>query len=140
MVSPLNFVQDFMKRMKYIIILCHHLFELLKIDVFAFIHRYMGATAVQKDLVILLDGGNSMGDYLPNDIFQSRDFTKFIASVNMIDELLDTLTYGDRVSVISFSSSTKANMVYKTVKSSNPTHLLNLEKHLLIQYVHFKRK
>ncbi|KAG0610139.1 hypothetical protein M758_7G041500 [Ceratodon purpureus] len=79
---------------------------------------YMGATAVQKDLVILLDSGNSMGDYLPNDIFQSRDFTKFTASVNMIDELLDTLTYGDRVSVISFSSSTKANMVYKTITST----------------------
>lgn len=56
-----------------------------------------------------------MGDTLPGDIFQSRNFTKFTASVNMVKELLDTLTYGDRVSVILFSSSAKANLVYKTV-------------------------
>jgi hypothetical protein len=62
--------------------------EPFKIDV---IHRYMGATAVSKDLVILLDGGNSMGGNLPGDIFQSRDFTKFTASVNIIKKLLDTL-------------------------------------------------
>jgi hypothetical protein len=86
--------------------------EPFKIDV---VHRYMGATAVSKDLVILLDGGNSMGGNLPGDIFQSRDFTKFTASVNIIKELLDTLNYGDRVSVISFSSSTKANLVYHPV-------------------------
>jgi len=72
----------------------------------------MGATAVRKDLVILLDGGNSMGDALPNDILiNPNDFTKFAASVNMIKELLDTLNYGDRVSVVLYSSSTSATLV-----------------------------
>lgn len=76
------------------------------------IHRYMGATAVQKDLIILLDGGNSMGDGLPGDIFiNPRGFTKFTASVNMIKELLDTLNYGDRVSVVIYSSSSTATLV-----------------------------
>jgi hypothetical protein len=72
----------------------------------------LGATAVQKDLIILLDGGNSMGGVLPGDILISRaSYTKFTASVNIIKELLDTLTYGDSVSVVLFSSSTTANLV-----------------------------
>lgn len=67
---------------------------------------------MQKELVILLDGGNSMGDALPGDIFiNPKDFTKFTASQNMINELLDTLIYGDSVSVVTFSTSTTATLV-----------------------------
>lgn len=73
----------------------------------------MGATAVTKDLVILLDKGNSMGGALPGDILISRDVTKFNAAVNIVKDHLDALTYGDRVSVLSFSR--KRDLVYKTV-------------------------
>ena len=75
----------------------------------------MGATAVLKDLIVLLDAGNSMGGNLPADIFQQNGFTKFSASVYMINALLDTLTYGDRVSIVTFSSSAQANLVDMTV-------------------------
>lgn len=85
-------------------------------------HRYVGATAVKKDLVILLDGGNSMGDTLPTDIFASEN--KFNAAVDMITELLDTLTYGDRVSVIKFTSDSTASLVGNTVCAV----LLSLQK------------
>ena len=77
-------------------------------------HRYVGATAVKKDLVILLDGGNSMGDTLPGDLFIASE-AKFTAAVNMITELLDTLTYGDRVSVLKFTSDSTATLVGNTV-------------------------
>ena len=68
---------------------------------------------MKKDLVILLDGGNSMGDTLPVDIFAPEN--KFNVAVNMIMELLDTLTYGDRVSVIKFTSDSTATLAGSTV-------------------------
>lgn len=83
-------------------------------------YRYKAATAVTKDLVILLDGGNSMGDDLPVDIFISKGVTKFDTSINIIKALLDTLTYGDRVSVVLFSSSTEPYLVYNTVSPHCP--------------------
>lgn len=63
--------------------------------------------------MILVDGGNSMGDTLPADIFASEN--KFNAAINMIKQLLDTLTYGDRVSVIKFTSDSTATLVGNTV-------------------------
>lgn len=68
---------------------------------------------MKKDLIILLDGGNSMGGALPSDIFAPEN--KFNVAVNMITELLDTLTYGDRVSVIEFTSASTATLVGNTV-------------------------
>ena len=77
----------------------------------------MGATAVLKDLIVLLDAGNSMGENLPVDILQQNGFKKFSAAVYMINALLDTLTYNDRVSIITFSSSAQANLVAMTVSA-----------------------
>lgn len=86
---------------------------------------YKAATAVTKDLVILLDGGNSMGDDLPVDIFISKGVTKFDTSINIIKALLDTLTYGDRVSVVLFSSSTEPYLVYNTTTATYNTTFMN---------------
>uniref|UniRef100_A0A7I4BV55 Protein kinase domain-containing protein n=1 Tax=Physcomitrium patens TaxID=3218 RepID=A0A7I4BV55_PHYPA len=49
---------------------------------------FMGVTAVEKDVIVLLDVGNSMGDKLPGDL---------LVPLNQ--------TYGDRVTVITFNKS-----------------------------------
>jgi len=90
---------------------------------------YVGATAVKKDLVILLDGGNFMGETPPSDIFVPE--SKFNVAVNMITELLDTLTYGDRVSVIEFTSASTATLVGNTLTANiNDTNLQPLKSAL----------
>ena len=75
--------------------------------------RYMGATAVQKDIVVLLDAGYSMGNAVPGSV--TSDITKFMGAIHIIKALLDTLTFGDRVTVVRFTSSNVASVVYQTV-------------------------
>lgn len=75
----------------------------------------MGATAVQKDIVLLLDAGYSMGNAVPGSI--TSDTTKFVGAVNIIKALLDTLTFGDRVTVVQFTSSNVTTVVYQTVSA-----------------------
>lgn len=67
--------------------------------------RYMGVTAIKKDVIVLLDTGNTMGDLLPGDLLDSADITKLNASLSVVNELLDTFAYGDRVTVITFTNS-----------------------------------
>lgn len=66
---------------------------------------YMGVTAIKKDVIVLLDTGNTMGDLLPGDLLDSADITKLNASLSVVNELLDTFAYGDRVTVITFTNS-----------------------------------
>ncbi|KAG0568493.1 hypothetical protein KC19_6G023200 [Ceratodon purpureus] len=65
---------------------------------------YIGATSVKKDVIVLLDTGNSMGDKLPSDLLVTAAISKLSASFSIVTELLDTLAYGDRVTVITFTS------------------------------------
>ena len=56
--------------------------------------------------MVLLDTGNSMGDTLPNDMLVPRPNTsKLSASISIIIDLLDTLVFGDHVTVITLASS-----------------------------------
>lgn len=50
----------------------------------------MGVTAVEKDVIVLLDVGNSMGDKLPGDLLVPLNQSKLDVSVALVVELLDT--------------------------------------------------
>lgn len=66
---------------------------------------YIGATSVKKDVIVLLDTGISMGGQLPGDLLVTAPISKLSASISIVTELLDTLAYGDRVTVVTFTSS-----------------------------------
>lgn len=51
---------------------------------------FMGVTAVEKDVIVLLDVGNSMGDKLPGDLLVPLNQSKLDVSVALVVELLDT--------------------------------------------------
>lgn len=84
-------------------------------------YRYIGATAVKKDVIVLLDTANSMGGQLPGDLLVTAAISKLSASLSIVTELLDTLAYGDRVTVITFTSS-GANIVLSPVSNSAWLH------------------
>lgn len=84
----------------------------------------MGATAVKKDVMVLLDAGVSMGFNLPDDLAVTAGTTTvFSAAVSIISVLLDTLIdSSDRVTIITFNSSTVANYVLKPVNKILTPH------------------
>jgi len=77
----------------------------------------MGVTAVKKDVVVLLDAGNSMGDSLPGDLLVTTSTTKFQALVSMLTSFLDTLAIGDRITIVTFTSSAAASSVLSPVSN-----------------------
>lgn len=92
---------------------------------------YMGATAVKKDVMVLLDAGVSMGFNLPDDLAVTAGTTTvFSAAVSIISVLLDTLIdSSDRVTIITFNSSTVANYVLKPM-TVNPASVQSLKSEL----------
>ena len=60
---------------------------------------------MQKDVIVLLDTGNSMGDNVPSDLLVQSDISKLSAASSIVTQLLDTFAYGDRVTIITFTSS-----------------------------------
>lgn len=74
--------------------------------------RYTGAISVQKDLVVLLDTDYSMGDLLALATFE---FTRLAAAQNATEEMLQTLTPGDRATVITFNDSAQATTLSSSV-------------------------
>jgi hypothetical protein len=84
----------------------------------------MGATAVQKDVMVLLNAGVSMGLNLPNDLeVTAGTTTKFSAAISIISVFLDTLIdSNDRVTIITFNSSTVAHTVLPPVNKILTPH------------------
>lgn len=76
--------------------------------------RYEGVTAVKKDVVVLLDAGNSMGENLPGDLLVTASTTKFQATLSILSDFLDTLAFGDRITIVTFTS-TSATTAYPSV-------------------------
>ena len=72
---------------------------------------------MKKDVIVLLDTGNSMGAQLPGDLLVTATISKLSASISIVTELLDTLAYGDRVTVVTFTSS-GAQLVLPPVSNS----------------------
>ncbi|XP_024382088.1 uncharacterized protein [Physcomitrium patens] len=50
-------------------------------------------TAVKKDVIVLLDVGDSMGDSLPGDLLVTEGTSKLSVFVALVVELLDTVAY-----------------------------------------------
>jgi hypothetical protein len=84
----------------------------------------MGATAVKKDVMVLLDAGVSMGFNLPNDLeVTAGTTTMFSAAISIISVFLDTLINStDRVTIITFNSSTVAHYVLQPVNKILTPH------------------
>lgn len=75
--------------------------------------------------MVLLDAGHSVGDKLPSDVLDTADMSKLSGCISIVTELSDTLAYGDRVTVITFTSS-GAKIVLPTVSNSDCTlHLFS---------------
>jgi len=92
----------------------------------------MGATAVIKDVMVLLDAGFSMGSYLPNDLeVTAGTTTMFSAAISIISVFLDTLIDSyDRVTIITFNSSTVAHYVLQPMMTVNSTSVQLLKTEL----------
>lgn len=76
---------------------------------------YKGVIAVKKDVVVLLDARNSMGDSLPNDLLVTAGTTKFQATLSILLDFLDTLAFGDRITIVTFDSTSAATYIYQPV-------------------------
>ncbi|CAM6030389.1 unnamed protein product [Sphagnum balticum] len=90
---------------------------------------YMGATAVKKDVMVLLDAGVSMGFNLPNDLeVTAGTTTMFSAAISIISVFLDTLIdSNDRVTIITFNSSTANYVLQPMTVNSTSVQLLKTE-------------
>lgn len=69
---------------------------------------------MKKDVVVLLDAGNSMGENLPGDLLVTASTSKFQATLSILSDFLDTLAFGDRITIVTFKS-TSAETAYPPV-------------------------